>query len=124
MDFDPGELYEDGFDDGINEPDELIEEAEYDDDGNLVEIAAAAGFGYHMSQDELEERRLAEGILKRRDSKGKPVKVPLSHRHADRGIVTPFGRWATKANIDPGKSKDEIEYTLEEQLQIIRSEGE
>jgi len=136
MDFDPGELYdeddlhdsyEEGCEDGQIEFDpELDAEVEYDDDGNLMPLlATAAGFGYHMATDELEERKLAESILKRKEGKqGEPIKVPLARRKETKGHMTPFGRWATRANIDHKKTEDELEYTKEEQLQILKSEGD
>jgi hypothetical protein len=126
MDFDPGELHDDDYEDGMEEnmPDEEPD-AEYDSAGNIVFAAAAAGFGYHMAQDELEERQIAENILKRREGKQyKPTKIPLAERHTTKGHMTPFGRWATKANIDHKRTEDEIEYTKEERLQIMDSEGD
>lgn len=130
MDFDPGELYdesyEEGFDEGYEQAEEdFVEEPEVECDelGNPIYLAAAAGFGYHMAQDEMDERQLAEDILKRREGKQvKPVKVPLAHRNETKGYMTPFGRWATKANIDHKRTEDEIEYTKEEQLQIIKAQ--
>ena len=120
MGFDPGELYDEGFDDGMEE--NIPEEVEYDDDGNPILLAAAAGFGYHMAEDELEERQIAENILKRKEA---PSKIPLSHRHKKTGgHMTPFARWATKVNLDHSKINDELEYTKEEQLQIFKSEGD
>jgi hypothetical protein len=77
--------------------------------------------------DELEERQLAEDILKRREGKqDEPIKVPLSHRHTQKkkGHMTPFARWSTKANMDHTRSKDKIEYTIEERLRIMESEGD
>ena len=132
MDFDPGELYDEGYEEGFDEGYEQAEEdlteepeVEYDSNGNIIYGAAAAGFGYHMAQDELEERQLAEDILKRREGKqGEPTKVPLSQRHETKGYMTPFGRWATKANIDHKRTEDELEYTEEERLQIMDSEGD
>lgn len=127
MDFDPGELCDENYDDGyenIEEP-ETTEEAEFDELGNPIYLAAAAGFGYHMATDELEERQLAEDILKRREGKqGKPTKIPLAQRHTTKGHMTPFARWATKANIDHKKTEDGVEYTKEERLQIMDSEGD
>jgi len=131
MDFDPGELcdenYDEGYEDGQNdiEEPETTEEVEFDELGNPIYLAAAAGFGYHMATDELEERQLAEDILKRREGKqGKPVKVPLAQRHTTKGHMTPFGRWATKSNINHDRNKDDIEYTKEERLKIMDSEGD
>jgi len=130
MDFDPGELYDEGYEDGHDEGYETAEEdmedqeetVELDDDGNPIFLAAAAGFGYHMAQDELEERQIAEDILKRKET---VVKVPLSHRHKKiRGHMTPFARWSTKVNLDHKKINDDLEYTKEEQLQIFKSEGD
>ncbi len=122
MNFDDG-FHEEMYDEDFEEAEEP--EVEYDELGNPILIAAAAGFGYHMATDEIEERQLVEDILRRRDKKqGDPIKVPLAHRHTTKGYVTPFGRWATKANQDPSKAKEDIQYTMEEQLQIIRAEGE
>jgi hypothetical protein len=50
------------------------------------------------------------------------VKMEFSKTH--KGKKTPFGRWATMVNKDPSRRDEDIEYTLEEQLQIIRAEGE
>ena len=123
MNFDPGELYDDDYDD-IGEP-ETTEEVEFDELGNPVYLATAAGFGYHMIADELEERQLAENILKRREGKkDKPAKVPLADRHTTRGNMTPFARWATKANLDHKNAGDDIEYTKEERHQIYDAEGD
>jgi hypothetical protein len=147
MGFDPGELfdeydedggegYEEGYDgghvDGYEEGFDNGEEAELSsDDGpdfDAVDMATAAGFGYHMSQDEINERRIAEEILRKRDkAQGKPVAVPLWERHGteSKGKTTPFGRWAAKVNQDPSlRDKLKIEYTKEEQLKMIRAEGE
>jgi len=131
MDFDPGELYDEGYEDGYDEGYEAIEEdtedqedsVELDAMGSPVYLAAAAGFGYHMAQDELNERQLAENIIKRKET---PIKVALSHRHEKTGggHMTPFARWSTKVNLDRTKINDEIEYTLEEKLQIFKSEGD
>jgi len=127
MDFDPGmftdddmqDSYEEGYEDAEATHSDLVETDEL---GNPVLLAAAAGFGYHMAQDGLEEREIAEEILKKRE--GKPEKIPLAKRHETKGYMTPFARWATKVNINPAKSGDAIEYTKEEQLQIIKEQGE
>lgn len=133
MDFDPGfheEMYDEGYDDGQEEaeedtPDDAEETIEHDGMGNAVYLASAAGFGYHMALDEIEERKLAEDILRRREGKpGKPVKVPLARRHEVKGHTTPFGRWAAKVAHDPKRREDELEYTKEEQDQILKAEGE
>jgi hypothetical protein len=141
MDFDPGELYDDsyenfdeiaednyeeGFEDGQEEVDDMQQEpeVEYDDDGNVIAVVAAAGFGYHMATDEIDERQLAEDVLARREGKTEPVKIPLAKRHEAKGHMTPFGRWATRANLDHKRTEDEIEYTKEEQLEILRAEGD
>ena len=122
MDFDPG-FHEEMYDEDIDKDNEP--EVEYDEFGNVIAVATAAGFGYYMAKDELEERKLAEDILKQREGKQEdPVKVPLAHRHTTKGEITPFGRWATRANQDPSKAKEEIQYTKEEQLQIIKAQAD
>lgn len=132
MDFDPGfheEIYDEGFDDGQEMYEENLEqseeEVELDSMGNPIFLAAAGGFGYHMAQGEIDERQIAENILKNKARKVEvPVKVPLSHRHNQKGHMTPFGRWSTRVNMDHSKINDEIEYTIEERLQIMDSEGD
>jgi len=129
MDFDPGELYDDNFEDGMedNIPEENLDEqeTEYDSMGNPIFIAAVAGFGYQMGQEDLDERKVAEEILKHREDKqDKPIKIPLASRNETKGYITPFGRWASKVNQDPSKRNDPIEYTKEEQLQILNAELE
>ena len=112
MDFDPGELYEEGYEDGQEDNEPQEEMVEYDEMGNPIYLAAAAGFGYHMASDDLDERVLAEELLNNRDKKDKR-----------QGYMTPFGRWATMVNQDPSRRNEPIEYTLEEQLKIIEDEG-
>jgi len=74
-------------------------------------------------EEALEERKIAEDILERREGKqDTPIKVPLAQRNETKGHMTPFGRWATKANIDHKRAEDEIEYTKEEQLQILKAQ--
>jgi len=142
MDFDPGECfddsehyesrdemaedaYEEGYDDGQDDMESNDEEVEFDSLGNPIYLAIGASLGHEMAQGEVDERQIAEDILRRREGKqGKPVKVPLAQRHTAKGYVTPFGRWATKSNIDHGKNKDELEYTKEERLRIMESEGD
>jgi len=129
MDFDPGELYDDNFEDGMedNIPEENLDEqeTEYDSMGNPIFLAAAAGFGYQMGQEDLDERKVAEEILRQREGKqSEPVKIPLASRHETKGYMTPFGRWASKVNRDPSRRNDPIEYTKEEQLQILNAELE
>jgi len=106
--------------------DEIEEEVELDSMGNPIFLAAAGGFGYEMAQGEIDERQIAENILKNKARKVESVKVPLSHRHNQkkRGYMTPFGRWVGKVNKGLIKSEDEIEYTIEERLQIMDSEGD
>ena len=133
MDFDPGETYDDGYMDGLDDsmldnPDhDGGDNVEFDDVGNPTYLASAAGFGYHMASDELDERKIAEDLLKERDEiNDEPEKLPLSSRHElgekKKGYVTPFGKWATKANLDPKNIPDEIEYTKEEQLEILAAQ--
>jgi len=139
MDFDPGELYDDsyenpdemaednyeeGFEDGQDEEEPVEEETELDSMGNPIFLAAAAGFGHQMGQEELDERQIAENILKNKTRRIDPVKVPLARRKEDKGHMTPFARWSTKANLDHKRTEDEIEYTKEEQIQIFKSEGD
>lgn len=124
MDFDPG-FHEEGFEDEQNDTEEPEETVEFDAMGNPIYLATAAGFGYEMAQGEIDERQIAEDILKDRAGKQEElIKVPLSHRHEKKGHMTPFARWATNANIDPARSKDEIEYTIKERLRIMESEGD
>jgi hypothetical protein len=137
MDFDAGfheEMYEEGYEDGCDETEAALGE-EYDPEpdedsesnglGTLIGYATAAGLGYQMAKDEIDERKLAENILKNRTLKvAEPIKIPLSARHKTKGHKTPFARWSTRANIDPKTKDEELEYTMEEQLQIIRAEGE
>ena len=127
MDFDPGELHDDSYDDGYadgEESNEPIEESQedhvdFDEFGIPIAIATAAGFGYHMAQDEQAEQGQADTEFEQ-----EPILIPLAQRRNKKGYVSPFGRWATKANRDPSKANDEIEYTKEEQLAIIKAEGE
>jgi len=124
MDFDPG-FFSD-YDDISDEDHEYDDgEIEYDALGNPIYLASAAGFGYHMSEDEIEEREIAAKILKERENKKRePVKVPLSKRHDDNTKhMTPFGRWADKVARDPSRRNEEIEYTLEEKLEILKAEA-
>jgi hypothetical protein len=130
MDFDPGECfdddaYEEGYEQAEKDFEHSEEEVELDSMGNPVYLAAAAAFGFHMAQDEIDERQIAEDILKNKAKKvGEPAKIPLATRHTTKGHMTPFGRWATKSNINHDKNKDDIEYTKEERLKIMDSEGD
>jgi hypothetical protein len=110
-----------GFEEDL--PENEIAECE-DFQVDTIGLAAAAGFGYCMATDELDERILAENILGRRSGPKQPIKVPLKSRHEieRKGTRTPFGRWSTEANLNPATSKKPIKYTKEEQLRIIRGE--
>jgi len=124
MEIDPDFMYDNDSGDYQDIDDEPQVE-EFDEYGNPIYMAMAAGFGYHMAQDELEERQIAEDILKRQEEKLEaPVKIPLASRHVqNKGKMTPFGRWATKVNHDLSKLDTEIEYTVEERLAILEIEG-
>ena len=128
MDFDPGELYEEGFDDGQEMCEENLEhseeEVELDSMGNPVFLAAAAGFGYEMARGEIDERQIAENILKNKAKKVEPAKVPLADRHTVKGHMTPFGRWVDKVNKGLIKRDSELEYTKEEMYLIHDAEGD
>lgn len=131
MDFDPGECfddnehYEEGDDDGQDDMESNDEEVEFDSLGNPIYLAIGASLGHEMAQGEVDERQIAENLLRHREEKQhKPTKIPLAERHTTKGHMTPFGRWATKANIDHKRTEDEIEYTKEERLQIMDSEGD
>ena len=137
MDFDPGfheemydeddlhDSYEEGYENGQDDMEPTEEEVEFDAMGNPIHLVAAIGFGYEMAKGEIDERQIAEDILKDKARRiNEPLKVPLATRHTAKGHMTPFGRWATKANLDPSRRDEEIEYTLEEQLQMVRAEGE
>ena len=146
MDFDPGELYdeyeddmselydeddvydsyEEGYEDGQNDVpeynDQTEEISERDDDGfDPTDLAIAAGFGHHMAQDEMEDHKTPRGP---KGGKAGPESVPLWERHNRKGKMTPFGRWATMVNEDPSKRNEEIQYTKEERLAILKAEGE
>jgi len=127
MNFDPGETYDDGYVDGMDDSSLHAEDnVEYDELGNPIYLTSAIGFGYHMASDELDERKIAEDLLKDKDDDNEIEKLPLSSRHnigkKKKGYMTPFGRWATKANQDPDNIPDEIEYTKEEQLEILAAQ--
>jgi len=116
------DFYGESFEDGLEEEDRQVEE--FDEDGNPVYMATAVGFGYHMAQDEIEERKIAEGILRRKEGKpDTPTKIPLANRHEVKGKMTPFGRWATAVNHDLSRLNEDIEYTVEERLAILEIEG-
>jgi hypothetical protein len=102
-----------------------------DDDSMLEDVisaATAAGFGYHMAQDEMNERELAEEILRRKEEEreaNKPTKVPLWTRHKVKGSKgSPALRAMYKVATGERTTKDPIEYTEEEQRQILDFEGE
>jgi hypothetical protein len=127
---DPEDTDSDGLDDFIESIDDDVTNSiaeEFDDDyGGPIILAGTAGFGHHMAEDELEERKIAERLLKKKD-KLKVKKVPLLSRNDEakqkrKGHVSPFGRWSTKANIDPNTAKEKIEYSKKEQREIIRGE--
>lgn len=105
-----------------SEEDQQVEE--FDADGSPVYMATAAAFGYHMAQDEIEEREIAEDILRRKEKEyDTSTKIPLASRHETKGKMTPFGRWATMVNNDPSRLDTKIKYTPEEQLVILDAEG-
>ena len=131
MDFDPGmfsdddmdDAYEEGFEDSME--DDMLEEdlpepgVEYDELGNPILLATAAGFGHHMATDEIEGQQPKSG------KQEEPIKVPLSQRNeAKKGRSTPFGRWAAMVNRDPSKTKEPMTYTKEERLKMLNAEME
>jgi hypothetical protein len=124
MDIDPDyPLYDEDFDDsGLEDDVRGLEEDTEDEFG--PRIASAVGLGYHMAQDDINERLIAEDILQERNGKADEIKIPLHKRHEEgKGTMTPFGRWATRVN-NGGDTNAPLEYTKEEQLKIIRAEGE
>jgi hypothetical protein len=114
------EGYEEGFDDAQDsEPD-----VETDGDGNVLGVAigaaAAAGFGYHMAKDEMDEREIAEHLLAERKHEIK--KVPLAARHGSGEVKgKPFERWLHEYLSGSKKLTDPLEYTAEED-EKLRSE--
>jgi len=127
MDFDPGfheemceENYDEGYEDGQNDTEDVQEDDDYDEWGNPLFLATAVGMGYHMARDEAIEQEAPPPDQVKKEQ----TKIPLSQRKQKKGYVTPFGRWSTKMNEDPKKTEDKIEYTLEEQLAIIRAEAD
>ncbi|MGD9158321.1 MAG: hypothetical protein PVG39_07955 [Desulfobacteraceae bacterium] len=123
---DPGN---DFFEDATDEyyPEDDVGEHYFDDeDGevdspgiNPINLATAAGFGYHMAVDEYSQHKQMG------PSKPKKFeKIPLKFRHEKKGVITKFAKWAMRANDNPKEAKKGIEYTKEEQIRIIKAEGE
>jgi hypothetical protein len=79
-------------------------------------------------EEELGERELAERILRRKEEEreaNKPTKVPLWTRHKVKGSKgSPALRAMYKVATGERTTKDPIEYTEEEQRQILDFEGE
>jgi len=91
----------------------------------IFEMSVAAGFGHHMAQEELDEDKIARRLLKRMQSDGEQVKVPLSTRYegsSERG--KPFEKWYL--NVLRGRTKitDPIKYTEKELFLIAQAELE
>ncbi len=150
MDFDPGMFsddefedtrddaaegtYDEGYEEGYDaKEDELNEELTQEETPDVLDseydataLAAAAGFGYHMASDELEERRIAEDILRRRNppKTGKVQRVSLKNRKASKFKGSPAKRWMYEVATGQKKAKDPVEYTDEEKAAILRYEGE
>lgn len=148
MNFDPGEHgwaeeyentdemaednYEEGFKDGQNEAEEEAAAesiAEEDDHSGLDHpfgIAAAAGIGYEMAQREIDERQIAENILKNRTRKvNEFLKVSLKTRHVKRGgQVSPARRWMSQVCTGQKTTRDPVDYTEEEKREILNFESE
>ena len=142
MDFDPGMFSEDdiddmsnnaygeGYEDALDEQAELNYEPEpeeasdvLDDEYDTVDLAVAAGFGYHMASDELEERKIAKKILDRK-KKNKIQKVSLRNRKSSGVKGSPSKRWMFEVASGQKKAKDPVEYTDEEKKAILEYEGE
>ena len=139
MDYDPDfyedEMYDEGYGDGYEDGQNDVEgseepEVERDELGNPIFLGAAAGFGYHMSEDERES--LEEGLEEQDRAESKVKKVPLSSRNDERkgpkgGYKkatkgTPFERWAHDVNRGLRSIDEDIEYTPEEEKRIIKNE--
>lgn len=128
MDYDPEWMHGDadfmGGDDDFGSENRDLDHTEYDDLGNPIFIAAAAGFGYHMSQDERES--LEESLEQEERSKAKVKKIPLSSRHTEtkRNMPPPFERWAYAVNKGLLDINEPIEsvLTAEEKKLIYESE--
>jgi hypothetical protein len=125
MDFDPGMFQDDDYDGDFDDGSGLDDspEVEYDDLGNPIFLAAAAGFGAHMMEDEIDEREIAKDILSRKDEDPEPEKIPLRSRHPASPIKAgPFERWVIDVQAGRKKITDPIEYTKEEAKQIMDAE--
>lgn len=130
IDFDPGfhdhmgdnnseEDYDAGYEDCEDSYDEPADgvEIETDEFGNPIYLAAAAGFGYHMAQEDLEAQKIADDITESRKDEPKITKMPLSSRHGGKdGEVRgkPFERWLEKYFRGEKKLTDPLDLTEEE----------
>ena len=133
--YDPDFIYDPQFDaeeDIFDEQDNDVEcNIELDDNYEpisaseigVLEVAAAAGFGYHTAQEELDEDKIARQLLKKIHTNYEPVKVPLSDRHSSnnkRG--KPFERWYISVLKGQKKITDPLDYTEEELFLIAQAE--
>jgi hypothetical protein len=135
--YDPDFIYdpqsdseEDVFDEDWNEVDFDIE---LDDDSEPIgacelgvfEMSVAAGLGYHMAQDEIDEDAVAKKLLRRIHTDKKQIKVPLSTRHNnDEEKGKPFERWYLDVLRGRKKITDPLDYTEKELFLIAQAELE
>lgn len=108
-----------------NEPRQEEMDTVLDGERDAAAAAVAAGFGYHLASDSLEERKIAEDILKRKEEgAGKIEKIPLKKRKGVAIKGSPAKRWMFEVATGQKSTKDPVEYTEEEKKQILQHEGE
>jgi hypothetical protein len=73
-----------------------------------------------MAQDEIEERKLAEDLL--REKEEKIEKIPLHARHSSIKGGSPFERWARDVQAGRKTMDDPLEFTPEEEDKILAKE--
>jgi len=91
----------------------------------VFEMSVAAGLGYHMAQDEIDEDAVAKKLLRKMHTSKEQVKVPLSTRHNnedERG--KPFEKWYLNVLRGQKKVTDPIDYTEKELYLIAQAELE
>jgi hypothetical protein len=135
--YDPDFIYDpqsDAEEDMIDEQDNDTDfEIELDENSEPIaateigvfEMSVAAGFGYNMAQEELDEDKIARQLLRKIYTEKEQVKVPLSTRHSggeERG--KPFEKWYLNVLRGQNKVTDPIKYTEKELYLAAQAELE
>ncbi|MFN3330119.1 MAG: hypothetical protein ACK419_04250 [Pyrinomonadaceae bacterium] len=88
-------------------------------------FGAAIGLGTMLAEEELDERKIRERLLKKEEQEPEIETIPLSSRFhgVSRRKSRPVIRWLTAYFAGRKKHSDPLDYTEDEMRKIIEQEG-